>query len=634
MLSRSRRLRHGFVLVAVLVSLPTVSAFVLDVGATDPEPVPFEETTAVGLAAEERLALDERGLTVPRVQVFYSQYQYVVGYRGVESAVDAFQQPAHERQFGQPLAASVEAIPRGVELTGEGYLRTDGDGEWIDASEALFVVGSEARTPAGETAVPFDTESGAAAFAAEYGGEVLGWAALQSYDFAVDGPAVIRDRVAKQRASADERVVDARARTDREVSVVVGEDAPTVQAAVDAAPPETAVLIPEGTYEEDVVVDRPVTLRGENATVRGDGNGSVITVESDGVGVVGVDIAGVGNRTRAEEGEAGEGWDEVIETGYAHGDAAVLAANVSGTYVADVSIRTPANGILFRDASDSVVEGVTVEGPDEWREGFMSVNAIRSPVVVQHSTFEGNRDGIYLHRGHGTVVRGNTFRDNRFGVHFMYTSDSLIADNVARGQGIAGITIMTTPTRNAVVGNDVRNASSGIIPGGSRSYVAENVVAYNERGMTTGATQSLYERNVVYGNEVGIRSGTVQPSNRVVENDFVANERHAVSGVGPLRVWTRDGTGNYWEGADRRDRNGRSYAPTAPIDGRLHRVDGTVTLAEAPARRALDAVRDTTPGMRRGEVVDTVPLTGPVNPDVVAELAENGTGPTGERDDD
>ncbi|MEF8900991.1 MAG: NosD domain-containing protein [Halovenus sp.] len=266
---------------------------------------------------------------------------------------------------------------------------------------------------------------------------------------------------------------------------------------------------------------------------------------------------------------------------------------------------------------------MAVSGPGEWQDGFMSISAIRSPVVVQHSTFDGNRDGIYLHRSHGSVIRQNTFRDNRFGVHFMFTSDSLVADNVARGQEAAGITIMTSPTRNAVVDNDVRNAETGIIPGGSRSYIAGNVVANNERGMTTGATQSLYEQNVIYGNELGVRTGTIRPSNRVVRNDFVGNERHVRSGVGPLRIWTHDSVGNYWEGAfGQRDgaRLDRSYTPTDGIDRRLHRVDGAVTLAASPARRALNAVRDTTPGMRSGEVVDTAPLSDPVNPGILAEL--------------
>ncbi len=639
-LSRSNRFRYLFVLLVLSVGFLALGAFVVGADTTDPDPVPFGETTQMGIAAEERQVLEERGLSIPRAQVFYSQYQYVVGYEGIESAVDMLQQPAHTQQFGYPVVVYVEAFAGSPALTEQGYLAADTDPEWTDAAEVFFVVGSDARTPTGETAVPFVTESAAESFVDDHGGEVLRWESLRRYSFDIDGPSAVRDRVADQREDADERVANSRERAERAVSVVVGES--SLQDAIEAAPPGSTVRLPEGTYAggETVVVDKPLTLRGENATIQGDGNGSVIRVEADNVAIVGLEVTGVGTQTRGEDQQSDDdSWDSAVDNSYGRGDAGIVAADVSGTYIGNVTIETPTSGIILRDAPDSVVEGVAVSGPDEWQDGFMSISAIRSPVVVQHSTFDGNRDGIYLHRSHGSVVRQNTFRDNRFGVHFMFTSDSLVADNVARGQEAAGITIMTSPTRNAVVGNDVRNAETGIIPGGSRSYIAGNVVANNERGMTTGSTQSLYERNVIYGNDLGIRTGTIRPSNRVVRNDFVGNERHVRSGVGPLRIWTHDGVGNYWEGAGHRGGT-RSYAPTDGIDRQLHRVDGAVTLAASPARRALNAVRDTTPGMRSGEVVDGAPLSDPANPERLAELDTSDdptvtatSGRVGDRDD-
>lgn len=627
-LYRGTAVRYAFLLAALVLAASAAGAFAADLESTQPEPVEFADTTSLGLAAEDRMTFRERGVAVPRVQVFYSGYRYVVGYHGIEQAVDSFQQPAHDQQFGTPIAVYVEdygSVP--VNVTDDGLLRPGGDPEWIDAGSAYFVVGSEARTPAGETAVPFGDRDAAEAFATEHGGEVLGWDTLRNYRFDVDRAGAVRDRIDDRRSAADDRVSEARALEERELSVVVGEDEPTVAGAVDAAPPGTTVLVPDGVYEGNVTLAKPLTLRGENATLRGDGEGSVVRVESDGVAVVGVDIAGVGNETRGEPPAGnradGEKWDQRIENSYGRGDAGVVAAGVDRTYVADVTITTPANGVLLRDTSGAVVENVTVHGAADWRDGFMGVMSMRSPVVVQDSTFEDGRDGIYLHRSHGTVIRRNAFRDNRFGVHFMYTSDSLVADNAARGQDLAGITIMTDPVGNAVVDNDVRHANTGIIAGGSRSYVADNVLAHNGRGLTTGASRSLYERNVIYGNDLGIKTGTVRPSNRVVDNDVVGNAVPVEAGVGPLRVWTHDGSGNYWEGAYGRAEGAvldRSYSPTDPVERRLHRVDGAATLLESPASRALDGMRASAPGLRSGNVLDTAPLADPVNGDVVAEL--------------
>jgi len=80
----------------------------------------------------------------PRTQVFYSQYQYVVGYYGVETFVDAKRQEGHDQRFGYPLAVYVTDYGDAtVELQDDGYPVTDRPLPWIDATDAWFVVGSE-----------------------------------------------------------------------------------------------------------------------------------------------------------------------------------------------------------------------------------------------------------------------------------------------------------------------------------------------------------------------------------------------------------------------------------------------------------------------------------------------------------
>ena len=629
-----------FVLLVVFVG-----AFVLDAEDNRPDPVSFDDTTTLGIPDEDRLALRERGLSVPEVQVFYSQYIYVVGYEGVERAVETLQEPEHEQQFGQPLTIYVtDYSGTDIEVTTEGYLDVTGQSGWVSADEAWFVVGSDARTPVSETVVPFSTESDAQAFAETYGGSVESWSSVRTHDFDLDDAAAVRENVPELHDRADERLAAVQPLLDRDVSTVVGEDEPTVQEAIDSAPADSTVLVPEGTYDEHVEIDQPITLQGENATLQGDGNGTVLEITHDDAAVTGIDITGVGDETRgepdAEEDEdehvteedtdaGGDDWESAVETGYGYSDAGIWVVGAEGVYVHDVRIETPASGVLYRDAPEGVVERLAIEGADVPMDGFMGVLSIRSPVVVEDSTFDGGRDGIYLHRADESVIRNSTFVDNRFGVHFMYTSDSLIADNVARGQTSAGITIMTNPARNAVVGNDVQQAVDGIIPGGSRSYIADNIVAHNDRGMMGGTSQSVYEGNVIYGNNLGMRSGSILPSNVIRDNDFVDNDEHASAGIGPLRVWTDEGEGNYWDGAHGDvvgDTLDRSYSPTDPVEKRFHRTDGSRTLGESPAAKALAEIRATSPGLRQGSIVDTAPLAEPANPDVLAALSEEEPG--------
>lgn len=622
-LFRSSQLRAAFLVVCCLGAALVTLSFAVSSGSTTPEPISFEETTTAGLASEDRQTALDGGATIPRAQVFYSQYQFVVGYYGLEYAVTDFQQPGHDQQFGYPVAVWVsDYTDTGLSLSEDGLPVTDTDPGWIRASEAQFVLGSDARLPSGETPIPFSSASAAQSFADSHGGTVVDWSTLQGHEFDIDLAEAVRERVETQRASADQRVQAARQHRDREVSVVVGEDAHTIQDAIEAAPPETTILVPEGTYEEDPTIDKPVTLRGAGATIQGNGNGSVVHVQSDDVAILGVEITGVGEQMRPENTVGEDDWDEGVETGYGHADAGIQAVNVSGTYVAGVHIETPTHGVLLRD-SPGVVEDSSVNGSEEWVEGFMGVISLRAPVVVQNSTFVDGRDGVYIHRAHNSVIRNNTFQDNRFGVHLMYTSDALIADNVARDQESAGVVIMTSPSRNAVVGNDVRNSRTGIIPGGSYAYVAENVVANNGRGLTTGTSQSLYERNTIYGNDLGIRAGSIRPTNRIIHNDIVANDTPVtVGGQGPLRIWSYRGAGNYWDTGTVPPSQTGQYEPSSPVAGQYRTVDGTVTLAAAPAATLLDAVRDLTPGLREGSVLDTAPRSRPVRPQLLVELEE------------
>ncbi len=607
-----------------LVMVAGVIPFLVAIDATAPEPVPFDDVVELGISVEHQHELEAEGLSIPRVEIFYSQYRYVVGYHGVERFVNALAEPGHYEQFGYPVTVYVsDYSDRTVTLTDEGYLRPDHLPDWVAAEDAAFVVGSAARSPAGETVVPFSAAADAAAFAADHGGNVLGWDELRDRRFDVDDAGVVREEVDERYRSADDLVATAENLRDRPVSIVVGEDVETIQAGIDAAPANTTVLIGEGTYHEHVVVDRSITLAGdENVTIDGGGVGTVVTLAADRSGVTGVSIVGVGNETRDPEAATDDpdAWDHNIQLGYGHGDAGVATVGARESLVADVSIETPANGVVLRDAPDAVVDGIHVDGSEEWRDGFMGVMAMRSPAVVQGSTFEGGRDAVYAHRSHGLVVRDSVMRDGRFGVHLMHTSDTLIANNVASNH-LAGIVVMTGPQRNVIVGNDVRESGTGIIADGSDSYVAYNVVVDNARGLTTGATTTIYEHNVLVRNEVGARSTSIIPSSRVVANDFVDNDQHATAGSGPLTIWTHDGLGNYWDGAPGSVVDGsldRPYSPTDPIDARLGRTAGARTLAEAPGILALGEFRGTVPGMRTGSIVDTNPRAEPSNPALLA----------------
>jgi nitrous oxidase accessory protein NosD len=621
----SRRVLAGLVVVGVLAGAATIGAFVVDPAAAAPEPVSYDDTVELGLSSETDVLM--RGdARIPRVQVFYSQLQYVVGYTGVESFVATADDGRTETQFGYPLVVYVETFDDGnPNVTGEGYFMAERAIEWVPAGDATYVVGSDARSPAGETVVPFASRQAATAFAADHGGRVTHWEAVRRSSFDVDSAATVRSVAPARWEMADERIAAAARTADRPVSVVVGEDQPTIAAAVDAAPPNTTVAVPPGTYTERVVVNRSITIAGHDAAVLGNGTGSVITVRAPNVTLSGLYIEGAGTQTRDPETARRQArddgsWDTNIQLGYGYGDAGIRAIDAPGLFVDDVTVETNASGILLRAGSDAVVRALRVDGSDDWRDGFMGITAMESQVTVTDSVFDGGRDGIYAHRADGSIVRNSTFRGNRYGTHLMYTGDALIADNTFRDARFGGITVMTRPSGNAIVGNDVRRSGAGIQASGTRAYIAYNTLAHNGLGFSTSSRRSVYEHNVVVGNEEGAHATTVVPSSRVVANDFFANDRHAIAGPGALRVWAAEGRGNYWEGAavGLHEPGSRAYRPTSTVDAALHREVATAALRESPAVALLDGLYGTVPGARSGSISDPDPATEPFAPARIA----------------
>ena len=623
------------VVIAAYVVAGIFGLFALDVEGTEPEPVEFDDTVTVGLTLEEEFALgDAHGeIELPRAQVFYSQYPLVVGYYGVERFIEEQRRDGHDQQFGHPMTVYVTTYDEGpITLTQENYPTLYGDLQWHPAEEVSFVVGSEAENPSGETLVPFADPDNADHYLDMYGGELKSWEEILEMSFDVDDADAVRERTDEQQADADRLVANTTSLLDREEAYVVGEDGDTVQETVDNAPAGVTVYLPEDRYQETVEIANPLTLAGEQGTeLVGDGNGTVLEIQADDVAVTGLSIEGVGDTTpgaaATDDHVAGghdhdhgddddAAWDDAIEDDYASGDAGIAVDNSTGVLIQDVSIHTPASGVMLRDSPHAVVRNVSVDGNPEYLDAHMGLVAMRSPGVVENSTFRQGLDGVYSHRSDEIVVRNNRMEQNRMGIHLMHTSQALLANNTIRDQQSTGIYVMTGPEGNGIVDNDLRGSLTGLDVGGTDTYVADNAIAENNIGIRIDATSSVLERNLVLDNGIGITTRALLPTNRVFENDFVGNVDHVGATTGPERIWTHEERGNYWEGAVGMTDGevlDREYRPTDDIDANLHAVDGTPTLAQSPGLDALAGVEEAVSGMRDGEIIDTAPRCGPVH---------------------
>ena len=609
---------------AVLAVVVVVGVFAVDPG-TAPEPVDFGDTVRMGMSDAETRQAEFEGYEVPKAQVFYSQYGFVVGYNGIDSFARNLREARYERVWGVPTKAYVSDFSGTAPEPVDGrFVEADGEPVWVDASEAVYVVGTDSGV-----VVPFSSVDDAEGYADRHGGDVVGFDALLETEFPAPDVLESADEVVKERAErADDDARAAHELLNREVSVVVGENSTveTVQDAVDVAPSGTAVHVPEGVYEEHVVLDKPITLVGEGGEegedgtrIVGYGNGTVVSVESDDVAVSSLRISGVGEETRGEPGHD-TGWDESVERAYGHTDAGVVFNSTSRGLVHNVEMETPSTGVLFFDIEGGVVSNTTVHGTDEWLDGFMGVLTIRSPAVVQDSSFHGGRDSVYSHASDGLVVRDSYMEGARFGVHLMYTSDTLLRGNTVRNKELSGFIIMTRPVGNYIVDNDVRHSQNGISTVGTDSYFADNVLVDNRNGMRMGARSSVYTRNVMARNGLGARASSIIPSSEVTANDFVDNDVQVTAAEGAMRIWGHEGRGNYWSNAPS---GTDEFRPTDPVDSKVTTVDGMVTVRESPSYTLMRSLETVIPGTRSSGIVDESPLQEPAVYDAEVHVEED-----------
>jgi nitrous oxidase accessory protein NosD/nitrous oxide reductase accessory protein NosL len=643
---RTRLAILGLVVVLIVGSVPFAVGVSPDrkAGAVD-----FEDTVSVGISEGVVREAQRSSLVLPKAQVFYSQYRYPVGYYGITSLATDLQ-TGSERGLGRPLQIYVTDFSgEPIQLDSDGTLRLSNARKagWVRAPEAFFVVDSRARVPTRDSvAVPFSTRTDAAAFVSEYGGRVVRWDGVRTRETDSVGHTTEewKEIVDEREARTDSIAASRRALLDRPVSVVVGEDAPTLTAALRDAPPNTSIRVPAGTYNvSNVTVSKPVTIRGagQNRThLVGDGTGTAMTVTAPRTAVANLGLSGVGPARSGNNVTAGAvtvdktSWNYDMRKVHGYGDAAIVFDTAGESFVSRVRINTTSNGIIVRDSPNVTISNLTLYGTKRWDEGFLGVAAIGSSVVVQDSAFYGGKVGVFALDVDDLVVRDSRMEGMMLGVFNLYGRNLLISNNRVEDAGY-GIYVEMRSSETAVVGNSVRRSGNGVIVAGTENYVSGNVLTQNRAGLLVEGHYSLYRRNVLAYNRIGLRSLTLLPTNTVTDNDVVRNGKPVTtSAYDIVHVWR----GNYWSSAPgvRRTPSGsivRSFRPTGSVDSAVGRVPYANTVAHSPAVTVLRQLQQFVPGLRKGGVVDPAPAADPIRDDAVKRVRET-YNRTGKSEDD
>ena len=378
-----------------------------------------------------------------------------------------------------------------------------------------------------------------------------------------------------------------------------------IQPVIDAAAAGDVVEVLRGQYPGNLVIAKPLTLRGiGRPTVSGGLQGDTIRVKAEDVTIEGLIVRDSGD--------------------------SLLAQN-AGIYLSPGSHRAVVRrndlvynlfGLWIEKANDVRVEHNLIVGKREYGSsqrgnGVQLYNTTGARIVGNNIGFV--RDALYVDVSHDAIFRGNRLHHSRYGTHYMNSYRNLWEDNdsyLNRG----GLALMEV--RDQVVRNNRAwgNSDHGIMLRTLQDSVIEgNVVADNGRGFFIYDVEYATLRgNLVVGNKVGVHLSAGSTRNTVEGNDFIGN-REQVRYVGAKDEAWGGKVGNHWSnylGWDR-DGDGRGdvrYEANDVVDRLIWRHPAARLLLASPAVQALRLVGQQFPVLRAPSVVDAKPRMQPVNP--------------------
>ncbi|MBN9367629.1 MAG: nitrous oxide reductase family maturation protein NosD [Comamonadaceae bacterium] len=377
-------------------------------------------------------------------------------------------------------------------------------------------------------------------------------------------------------------------------------------AAVRAAQPGDTVQVQRGQYRANLLIDKPLTLRGlDRPTLSGGNQGDTIRVTAPDVVIEGLIVRDSGDDLKAQNA------------------GIYLYPGAHRAAVRHCDLTYNLFGLWIEKADDVRIEHNVITGKREYaspqRGNGVQLYNTRGAKIL-HNDISFVRDALYVDVSHHAVFQGNRLHHSRYGTHYMNSYYNLWEDNDTyynRG----GLALMEV--RDQVVrGNRAwGNSDHGIMLRTLQdSVIEDNVVAGNNRGFFIYDVEYIkLNRNLVVDNTVGVHLAAGSKNNEVEGNDFIGN-REQVRYVGARDMPWGGKQGNHWSNYLGWDRDGDGvgdvpYEANDMVDRLTWRHPSVKLLLASPAVQALRLVGRQFPILRAPSVVDPHPRMQPGHKD-------------------
>jgi len=374
--------------------------------------------------------------------------------------------------------------------------------------------------------------------------------------------------------------------------------------AIEEAEPYDVIILSPGTYAGPVVLSKPLSLVGrDGARIDGGGEGSVITVAAPDVLIENLEIENSGRN----------GVD--LDSGVKLTERAIRARVLKNTLRENL-VGADIHGAADAVVADNEIYGLTLHRMNDRGNGVYVWNAPGAKIERNHIV--GGRDGVFINTSRNNVISGNRMENLRFAVHYMYTLESRISENVSVGNHL-GFALMFSSELEVRNNQSIDDRDHGVM----LNFVNDSRIEGNEvRG---GAEKCFFlynaNDNEITGNrfkgcEIGVHFTAGSANDEIWNNAFIDN-RMQVKYVNTTDLdWSRDGVGNYWSDYAAYDINGdgigdQPFRPNSAMDQVLWTQPAARYLLGSPAVQIVNWTQRAFPALLPGGVIDSAPLMRP-----------------------
>lgn len=386
------------------------------------------------------------------------------------------------------------------------------------------------------------------------------------------------------------------------------QESASIEALIAAAEPGATLRVPAGTYHGPLVVRKSVVLEGgDEATIDGGGEGTVVEIVAEGVVFRGFHVTGSGSDVTTE--------------------SAAIRVSAGRAVIERNRVDDALFGIDLQGAPGSVVRQNTVRGKDV--EPGRRGDGIRlwwsHDTIVDSNDVDGSRDMVFWY-SEGLTIRENRVRNSRYGLHFMYSHDTTLSRNDLQRNSV-GVYLMYS-NRIRLVDNEMSNnrGASGYGIGlkdcdaitlEGNNLLSNRVGLYIDNSPSSVDSTGLIKSNMIAFNEIGLLATPNTHDNVITANAFLENEQQAAThGRGTLmnNTFSSEGIGNFWSDYAGFDRDGDGigdfdHRPQSLFSAMMADVPNLRLFVHSPAQQAIEFTARALPELRpEPTLVDSAPL--------------------------